>query len=67
MYAMQQLICYLIQATGFFSCFDIFLVLWLCLVDPVQHCDHLVRELVALLFFGLRRVYYVSGFVCSFS
>ena len=30
-----------------FSCFVLFIVFLSCLVDPVTHCDHLVRERVS--------------------
>ena len=43
---------------GPFSCFVLFVSLLLCYVDPVQHCDHLVWELVTVHFLvcGLRTV-----------
>ena len=47
----------LLLAVGFLSCFILFLVLLLYLVEPLRHTDHLVGEEGAggfafLLFFG---------------
>ena len=46
-------------------CFVLFVVLLLCLEDPVQHCDHPVGKegLTALPFFGMWLLYCLSWFV----
>ena len=59
------MVLWLLAAGLFSSCFVVFVVLLLCLVDPVTHCDHFAEdEGTGCFAFSLFVTRVLSGTVC---